>query len=143
MNRILAAALASAFAVAGCSGGYGGGGSTPTAPSPSTGGDATATNVTVSIVGIDGSRAYTPNPVSADSGSRIVFRNNTSVEHHIVMDDGSIDFGAIAAGASSAPHDLPAGNAGTFHCTIHPSMVGSINGSSAPEPPDSGGGVTY
>ncbi len=142
MNWTLAAALVSAFALSACSSGGagsdGGGGSTPTSPSPTT----SSTAVTVSIVGNDGNQAYTPNPVHADTGSQIVFKNNTSVLHHIVMDDGSIDFGEIGAGGSSLAHDLPAGNAGNYHCTIHPTMVGSINGDVAPDPP-SDGGINY
>jgi hypothetical protein len=53
------------------------------------------------------------------------------------MDDGSNDFGQLAVGASSAPRGV--GSGGNFHCTIHPSMVGSINGTVAPEPPPGSG----
>jgi hypothetical protein len=31
----------------------------------------------------------------------------------------------------------------TFHCTIHPTMVGSINGAAAPAPPDPGQPYPY
>jgi len=139
VKSILCAALtivAAAFVLSACSGGgsNGGGGSTPTSPS-----NPTTTTVTVAIDGITGNQAYNPNPVAAPAGSKLVFKNNTSVEHHIMMDDGSADFGTIAAGASSTPHDLPPGNTGNYHCTNHPSMVGSINGASAPEPPADGG----
>jgi plastocyanin len=137
MNWNLTAAVVASFIVSACSGG-GNGSSTPAGPS------STAPTVTINIVGIEGNAAYTPNPAPAASGSKLVFRNNTSVEHHLVMDDGSIDFGSVAAGASSAAQDLPPGGVGNYHCTNHPTMVGSINGTSAPEPPaDGGGGVDY
>ena len=47
------------------------------------------------------------------------------VLHHIVLDDGT-DLGDVAPGQSSAPMPLTTPTA-TFHCTIHPSMVGAIN----------------
>jgi plastocyanin len=65
-------------------------------------------------------------------GDQIVFTNNDAVLHHIVLDDGT-DLGDVAPGASSAPMPLTTPTA-TFHCTIHPSMVGSINDTKAPDP---------
>ena len=61
------------------------------------------------------------------SGNRqqIVFTNTDAVLHHIVLDDGT-DLGNVAPGTSSAPMPLMTPTA-TFHCTIHPSMVGGIN----------------
>ena len=51
------------------------------------------------------------------------------------MDDGSADLGDIAPGATSRGFTVRSGSALNFHCTLHPSMVGSINGANAPEPP--------
>jgi hypothetical protein len=48
------------------------------------------------------------------------------------MDDGSVDFGDIAAGGSSE-RELRTGG-GNYHCTIHRTMVGSINGQLPAEP---------
>ena len=67
-----------------------------------------------------------------------MFKNNDTITHRIVMDDNSVDFGSLSAGASSAAKGVGAG--GNFHCTIHPSMVGSINGAVAPTPPPGSGG---
>ena len=53
------------------------------------------------------------------------------------MDVGGVDFGILAPGASSQPKAL--GTGGTFHCANHPSMVGSVNGATAPEPPPGSG----
>ena len=64
-----------------------------------------------------------------------MFRNNDSTLHRIVMDDGSADLGDIAPGATSRGFTVRSGSALNFHCTLHPSMVGSINGATAPEPP--------
>jgi hypothetical protein len=92
--------------------------------------------MTVSIVGIQGNGSYVPNPVST-SGNQVMFKNNDPVNtHHIVMDDNSADFGSLSPGASSPAKALTNGN---FHCANHPSMVGSINGATAPVPPPGSG----
>jgi plastocyanin len=124
--RVLAQATAlAAIATSGCGGGES---SSPTAP--------TVTPVTVNIVGSAGNQAFSPNPVQAPPGASIVFRNNTSDFHRLVMDSGTL-IGDLSPGASSAPMQLGAG--GNYHCTTHPSMVGSINGATAPTPPPGSG----
>ena len=122
--------------------GGGGGYATPTTPSTNTPAPSTSTGVTVNIVGISGNSAFTPNPVQAASGSSIVWKNGTSSAHHLVMDNGAV-IGDIAAGATVTTA-VPGGG-GNFHCTNHPTMVGSINGSSAPPDPtpNSSGGYDY
>ena len=124
------AILAVAVATSSC----GGGSSASTSPaSPST-----PSSVTVSILAVNGNKSYTPNPVQT-GGQALDFKNNDSTTHHVVMDDGSIDFGLLAPGASTAAKTIASG--GNFHCAIHPSMVGSINGAVAPDPaPGSGNG---
>lgn len=112
----------------------GGGGGSPTAPSGSNNPPA-SNSVTVSVVSSTGNTAYQPNPVRAATGDTITFRNNDAVLHRIVLDDGSADLGDIAPGAVSRGFTVRAATAVNFHCTIHPSMVGSINGNEAPEAP--------
>ena len=130
---ILVFVLTAAVSASRCGGGNSSS-STPTNP-----GNATPTIVTVSIVGTKGNASYVPDPVPAGSGDQVMFKNNDAVTHRIVMDDNSVDFGSVAPGASSAAKGVGAG--GNFHCTIHPSMVGTINGSVAPTPaPGSGDG---
>jgi hypothetical protein len=81
--------------------------------------------VIISIISSFGAGAFMPNPTMANMGDPIVFTNNDAVLHHIVLDDGT-DLGNVAPGQSSAPVPLMTPTA-TFHCTIHPSMVGGIN----------------
>jgi plastocyanin len=95
--------------------------------------------VIINIVGAYGSGAFMPNPTIANMGDQIVFTNTDLVLHHIVLDDGT-DLGDVAPGQSSVPMPLATPTA-TFHCTIHPSMVGAINGDIVlppyePPPPD-------
>lgn len=110
--------------------------STPVTPAPSSG------TVTVSIVGSAGTNAFVPNPVQVTAGGQVIWRNNDTTTHRIVMDDGSGDAGEIAPGATSRAITLRGASA-NFHCTNHPTMVGSINGtlvSAPPPPPDPGTG---
>lgn len=121
-------AVVGALALWGCGSSSGSTGGSPTGPS-------SGQTVTVSIVSSIGNGAYKPNPVSANAGDTVNFRNNDSATHHIVLDDGSADLGTIAPGATSAAVSVRSKDATKFHCTIHPSMVGSINGDQAPVPP--------
>jgi len=59
-----------------------GGASAPAAPSPAPAPAPTPSSVTVDIVGSIGNQAYRPNPVSANSGDTLWFRNNDSAMHH-------------------------------------------------------------
>jgi plastocyanin len=95
----------------------------------------TPMQVIIKIVGSFGSNAFMPNPTMANTGDQIVFSNTDLVTHHIVLDDGT-DLGEVLPGQSSAPLPLTTPTA-SYHCTIHPTMVGSINGQlPAPAPPD-------
>ena len=89
----------------------------PNAPTPM--------SVIINIVGSFGPAAFMPNATMANMGDQIVFTNTDAVLHHIVLDDGT-DLGNVAPGTSTAPMPLMT-PAATFHCTIHPSMVGGIN----------------
>jgi plastocyanin len=96
----------------------------------------------VNITGSSGSGSFSPNPAAASVGQTVAFKNNDSTMHHITANDGSLDSGDIAPGATSKA--LTVGNSSTlnFHCTIHPTMVFSVNGSApppAPTPNPSGG----
>src|SRR4026209_1973416 len=93
----------------------------------------TPMQVLINIVGAFGSTAYMPNPTTANMGDQIVFTNTDLVMHHIVLDDGT-DLGEVQPGQSSAPVSLMTPTA-TYHCTIHPTMVGSINGDLPPAEP--------
>jgi hypothetical protein len=42
----------------------------------------------------------------------------------------------IAPGASSAPVAMGTSGSSTYHCAIHPAMVGGFNGADAEPPPN-------
>jgi plastocyanin len=117
----------------------GGGGSSPAAPSdPTPPPAASGANVTVNISGSSGSKSFDPNPVPATVGQTVAFKNNTNTAHHIVLDDGSADLGTLAPGATSQMFTVKSGSR-NFHCTNHPSMVGSVNGPVPDAPPCAAG----
>ncbi len=88
---------------------------------------------TINIVGTDGPTAYNPNPIVAAVGDTVVFTNGDTRFHHIVLDDGR-DVGDVLPGQSTAAVAITSATAVGFHCTVHPSMVGAINGPIPPPP---------
>jgi plastocyanin len=111
-------------ALSACSGGSG-----PTTPS-------TSNPATINIVGQNGTQAFTPNPASV-AGQQVVFKNNDTVSHRVVLNDNSIDTGDIAPGATSRVVTMPS-NGTNYHCSVHPGMIGSVAAASGAPPPCDG-----
>jgi len=129
-STLLAGSIVAALASWHC-GGSGGG------PTGGSGNPPPAGASTISILGERGAQSFSPNPASVRQGDLFVWRNTDGVVHHIVLNDGSLDSGDIAPGASSPALRLAVDGA-NYHCTIHPAMVGSINASSGEPPPCTG-----
>jgi plastocyanin len=84
-----------------------------------------------------GSTAFSPNPFSESFATRakVIWVNadrtssgyggTTGTTHHLISDTGVFDSGAFAPGTSFA-YTFPASGTYAYHCTIHPSMVGTI-----------------
>jgi hypothetical protein len=64
----------------------------------------------------------------------VVFKNNDVVAHRVILDDSTMSTAEIAPGATSQALPLGAVNK-SYHCSLHPSMVGSLNTAETPEPP--------
>jgi plastocyanin len=126
-----ALALAAVLAVANC----GGGSSAPTAPS-SGGVTPSTTTVTITITGQNGRLAFNPNPATVSAGQLVVFKNNDVVAHHVILDDGSVQTADIAPGATSAAVAMGTAGSKTYHCMLHPGMIGGFNGAEAEPPPN-------
>jgi plastocyanin len=123
LKLIEAGALVAVFLMSSGCGSSTGTFSSGSSPSP---GDVTISIVPSNGLGNLGSNSFSPNPASVTQGMTVVWHNNDSTTHHIVFDNGSLDTGTIAPGATSASMMMTATSA-TYHCTIHPTMVGSIN----------------
>jgi plastocyanin len=127
---VFAVAVFGALGVWSCGGGGGGyGSSTTTGPTPTS----TSATVTISIMGVNGKQSFSPNPASVAAGQQVIFKNNDKVTHRVIIDDRSVDSGDIAPGATSQPLALGAVSK-PYHCSLHPSMVGSLNTAETPEP---------
>jgi len=82
-------------------------------------------NVTIDIAEVNGPYSFFPSPMTVGSDQIIVWRNMDTLTHHVVFDDRSVDTGTLAPGTLSQPIALSPGTR-TYHCAIHPTMVGSI-----------------
>jgi len=126
MKRLIAALLVgSAVALAGCGGGAtsapdSAGASTPaatTTPTPSA-----DTAGAVAITGF----AFAPGTFRAKVGEKITWTNEDSAAHTATAESGAdFDSGDLAQGASFSFTPQKAGTI-SYLCTIHPSMVGTI-----------------
>jgi plastocyanin len=104
-----------------CSGDSGGPAPTPQPTTP-----------VISIVGQNGQQAFTPNPANF-GGQMVVFRNTHNTTHRVVLNDGTVDTGDIAPGATSRAVQMP--TEGTnYHCDLHPGMIGAVASSSGTPP---------
>jgi plastocyanin len=90
----------------------------PTPPAPST-------TVTIDIAEMNGPNSFYPSPGSVGAGQTVVWRNGDRLTHHVVFDAIQVDAGTTAPGTSSQPIAVAAGT-WTYHCAIHPSMVGTL-----------------
>lgn len=96
-----------------------------TTPTPTTPGSG-PTTVTITITSNNGVQSFSPNPASIQNGQLVVWRNADTVTHRVVLNDGSLDTGDLPPGASSAAISWVA-EAAQYHCSLHPTMVGSVN----------------
>jgi plastocyanin len=121
--------LSTALALAACSGG----GTATSAPGTTSGPVATSaaapcadstgtTTVDATVVNFQWSQ-----PINAKVGDVITWTNNDTASHKVGLDDGSCAMSAAIAGGGGK-QSLVFTKAGTyaFHCTIHPSMKGTI-----------------
>jgi plastocyanin len=92
----------------------------PPAPAPA--------GVTITIVGMNGSLSYSPNPVTVKVGQTVVWLNADSIPHTATADGGAFNTGVIAAGAASNAITMTVAGSFPYHCQIHGfAMVGTLN----------------
>lgn len=81
--------------------------------------------------------AFNPGAVTVDMGATVTWTNQGPSPHTVTADDGSFDSGQLDAGASFS-HTFTAAGTVSYHCSIHPEMVGSVavsGGTPADTPP--------
>ncbi|HJZ76112.1 MAG TPA: hypothetical protein VKE51_30460 [Vicinamibacterales bacterium] len=80
--------------------------------------------VVIEILGMNGARSFSPSPATVPAGRAVVWHNSDFETHHIVLDAGGLDTEDVRPGRFSPPTAPPA--KGGYHCTIHPSMTGTL-----------------
>ena len=122
MNRIVRFALTAAALTIATS--CGSSNSTPTSPTNS-GNNNTGTPITIVSGALTlSTTAYNPNPLTISAGTMVTWTNKDSTTHTATSDSGLFD-GTVAP---TAQFSFTFANKGTFtyHCTLHPNMVGSV-----------------
>ena len=72
---------------------------------------------------VAGSRSFAhPGP-----GQQVRWHNADAITHTATQDGRGFDTGFIPPGGTSAPITVTAAGAISYHCAIHPSMVGALN----------------
>ncbi len=105
--------------------------STPTSSTGTTGGTGgTGTgsgtaNVMITINGMQGANSYSPNPAAVKVGQTVSWHNADAIAH--TATGTGFDTGSIAPGATSAPMAFNTAGTLSYHCSFHPSMVGTLN----------------
>lgn len=132
------ATLATAIALAACSGGGATGAPTSAATSNPTaagteapGGTAAGTATCQDSTGATIVEApvgdFTWAPVSAKVGDVITWTNSDSAPHAVALDDGSCTMdGNIAGGGGTKSLVFDVAGTFPFHCSVHPNMKGTI-----------------
>lgn len=120
MNKTFAFALFVAAAVTASA--CGSSSSSPAAPTPSSPGP----DVTINITGINGSSSFAPSPTTVKVGQRVMWKNTDTRSHDAAQDTGAFTTPVLASGATSDPITMNTAGTFTYHCSIHPSMVGTL-----------------
>jgi plastocyanin len=114
---------------AGCSGSNDSSPSSPSASTPTTpSSTSTGPSVTAGIPGgasVLSATAFGANPLTVAAGTTVAWTNNDSVAHTSTADASQWNSGSINPGQTFRFTFTAAGRY-TYHCAIHPNMVGTV-----------------
>jgi plastocyanin len=96
----------------------------PSTTSPSA--PSTTPDVTITIEANNGAQSFAPNPSAARVGQTVAWQNVDSITHNATQDGGSFQTGNISPGTTSTPIMMSSAGTFTYHCSIHPGMVGTL-----------------
>ena len=69
--------------------------------------------------------AFSPTTINVKVGAKVSWTNQDSVSHTVTADDGSFSSSNLSQGQIYSFTFTKAGTY-TYHCTIHPSMHGTV-----------------
>jgi plastocyanin len=122
--------LVTAVALAACSGGTSttqqpaGGTQQPAGTTAASAPCADSTGTTVVAVGV-ANNAW-QQPINAKVGDVITWTNSDGVPHKVALDDGSCQMSSNIPGGGSKSLVFSVAGTFPFHCSVHPSMKGTI-----------------
>jgi plastocyanin len=96
------------------------GSSSPASPSTP------AADVTIQILGDNASQSYSPNPTTMRVGLSVAWHNGDTIAHDATQDAARFQTGTLNANATSTPITMSTAGTFTYHCTIHPGMIGTL-----------------
>jgi plastocyanin len=96
------------------------------APTPTPEPDPSLSAVVIEIVGISGNMSFSPATASLRVGQQVRWHNADGIVHTATQNGGGFDTGFISPGATSAPITVTAPGTLSYHCEVHPSMVGAL-----------------
>src|SRR5258708_6949903 len=103
------------------------GSSTPAAPGNNpTPTPTSAPDVVIMVTGISGGMSFSPASATMKVGQTVAWKNTDSATHRMVDNGGAFDSGSLAGGATSAAIKMTAAGTFPYHCSIHPSMTGTL-----------------
>jgi plastocyanin len=72
-----------------------------------------------------GASSYSPNPATVKVGQTVAWRDADSISH--TATGTGFDTGALGSGQTSRPISFTAAGNVDYHCSFHPSMVGTLS----------------
>ena len=78
------------------------------------------------IQGNRSNQSFSPEPATMRVGQSVAWRNADSVAHNATQDANRFATSNLGAGATSSPIAMNTAGTFTYHCTIHPGMIGTL-----------------
>jgi plastocyanin len=112
MLLTLAVLVGAVVIIAGC---------TSSTQSPSSAQTSAASQNTVTMKGL----AFNPSALTINKGANVTWQNDDSTTHTVTSDTGAFESGNMSPG-NSFTHQFNGTGTFPYHCSIHPSMIGTI-----------------
>jgi plastocyanin len=89
-------------------------------------GGGTNPDVTINILGQNGSNSYSPSPDTVTVGQTVAWNNSNGTLHTATANNSSFNTGNVSAGSRSGLITMNTPGTFSYHCTIHPTMTGTL-----------------
>jgi plastocyanin len=84
-------------------------------------------DITINITGQNGSSSYNPSPDTVTVGQTVAWHNANGTTHTATADNGTaFNTSGVSPGSRSGLATMNTAGTFTYHCTIHPSMTGTL-----------------